>query len=203
MNATATTVKLLILTTLGSHAAVVLNSASIGPGFGPYPSAFMVANRDVTTGVTATTAITFTFAYASIAQGYGLFLMTAGTVLDAAYVNANPEWINNWNTPGSATLTLGNGASTFLGYWEMNPPYGGRGDPPYLLHNVAYEADLFGWAQIQNQAGTLVVTSSAHNTDGALAIGATIIPEPSCTLLALIAAAGAVWRRGVQPQKIG
>jgi len=197
MNATAATVKILILATLSSHAAVVLGGASFGP-VGGYPSAFMVANRNVTTSVTATTATSFTFTYGSIAQGYSLFLMTPGTLLDAAYVNANPAWVTNFNTPGSATLALGNGASTFLAYWEQNPPYGGRGDPPYVIHNVAYETDLFGWAQIQNQAGTLVVTSSAHNTDGGLAIGATTIPEPSCTLMALIAAAGAMWRRGVQ-----
>lgn len=199
MNATATTVKLLILTTLGSHAAVILNSASIGPGFGAYQ---FVAGLNVVLAVTPITATSFTFQYQGIAEGFGLFRMPAGTLLDAAYVNANPEWVNNFNTPGSATLTLGNGASTFIGYWDMNPPLPNRGSGGYIIENIAYETDRFGWALVQNQAGTLVVTSSACNTDGALAIGATTIPEPSYTLMALIAAAGAVWRRGAQAQRI-
>jgi hypothetical protein len=122
----------------------------------------------------------FTFQYQGIAEAYALFRVGPGLDFNAAYVNSQPDFVNNWGSPGTGILTLAPGQSEYLAYWDQ-----GFG-PPRL---TAQDTDLFGWALVTNSGGELVITSNATANGGGIRIGTLQqIPEP-CGVLLLSAAA--------------
>jgi hypothetical protein len=118
----------------------------------------------------------FTFRYAGIAEAYGLFLSPSGTILDSDFVNTQTAFVNNWNSPGEGTLTLGFGQTAYVGYWDK------RSGPGI----TATSDDLFGWALLQNQAGALTVIDSATATSGGIVVGTLQqVPETQTALMVL------------------
>jgi hypothetical protein len=113
----------------------------------------------------------FTFRYQGIADAYSLFRVTSGIDFDAAYVNSQPAFVNNWGSPGTGLLTLAANQSAYLAYWDQ-----GSG-PPRL---TARDTDLFGWALVTNSGGTLIISDSATAVGGGIITGTLQqIPEPA------------------------
>ena len=170
-----------LLTTV--HAAVIQNDAIIGsPPVFPFDRTFTVTSAPfLVIEVTNSALNTFTFRYQGIAEAYSLFRVSTGTVFNASYVDSQPAFVNNWNSPGTGLLTLTPGQSQYLAYWDQ-----GFG-PPTL---TAGEADLYGWAQVTNSGGQLVVTASATADSGGIIVGTLDqIPEPGTNLLIAVGVA--------------
>ena len=124
-----------------------------------------------------TSSSTFLFRYAGIAEVYSLYMADQGTIFDATYVNSQPSFVNNLNTPGENTLTLLRGESQYIAYWDDRTI-------PVTPDQSASDGDLYGWALVTNVAGELVVTESATATSTGIIVGTLQqIPEPSTTLL--------------------
>lgn len=177
---TAFALAMLAFSTTG-HAAVIQNDALIvaqgtPPYFFPFERTFTVTSAPfLVVEVTNGTLGKFTFQYQGIAEAYCLFRVSAGTDFNASFVNSQTAFVNNWNSPGTGVLTLAPGQSEYLAYWDQ-----GSG-PPRL---TAGDADLFGWAQVTNSGGNLVVTSSATADGGGIRVGTLQqIPEPGTVLL--------------------
>lgn len=130
---------------------------------------------------------TFTFNSFGIAEAYSLFLTSPGTVFGVDYVNTSPSFVSNWNSPTSATLTLGIGQSAYIGYWDNRTING---------YTTAYPTDLFGWARVRNQSGTLTVVESATATGEGIIVGTLQqIPEPASGIMVILSASALLFRR--------
>jgi hypothetical protein len=132
------------------------------------------------------TSTKFTFRYSGIAEAYSLFLTSPGVEFGADFVNTSSSFVNNWNSPGSGTLTLGFGQSAYIGYWDN------RHGPGLTATND----DLFGWARVRNQSGSLTVIDSATAIGGGIVIGTLQqVPEPSSIMIVLLTAGVTLFRR--------
>jgi hypothetical protein len=176
---TAFTLTVLALLT-SIHAAVIQNDAHIvdqgAPPYFPFDRAFTVTSAGfLVIEVINSAPNEFTFQYRGIAELYSLFRITAGTDFTASFVNSQTAFVNNLNAPGLGVLTLAPGQSEYLAYWDQSPT---------RVSLIADDTDLYGWAQITNSGGELVVAASATADNGGIKVGTLQqIPEPGSNLL--------------------
>lgn len=130
---------------------------------------------------------TFTFRAVGIAESFSLFLTSPGDIFGAEYVNTSTSFVKNWDSPPSATLSLRMGQSAYIGYWDNRTINGYR---------TAYATDLFGWAQVGNQGGTLTVIDGATAIGGGIVVGTLQqIPEPTSGIMVMLSASALLLRR--------
>lgn len=122
------------------------------------------------------TSSLFNFSYFGIAEEYGLFLVTVGTVFDPAYAIANdPIVSNNGIDPGSSAQQFTLNQSKYFGYWDDR-----------LNGNVPDSTDNYGWVRITRTASGLVASSGATAIGGGIIVGTTTqVPEPASAVLLL------------------
>lgn len=158
-------------------AAVIQNDAIIIPA-GTSPHFFTTSTFSVNSAGFLMVSISgsgssFTFSAQGIADAYSLFQVNYEDKFNVEFANTQTSFVNNWSNPGPSVLNLALGQSAYLAYWDQ-----GSG-PPRL---IAQEQDVFGWAQLTNSNGILVVTESATALGGGIKVGTLQqIPESNTT----------------------
>lgn len=137
----------------------------------------------------------FRFDYFGIAEHYAFFQVVGGTSFNPAYVLANTPFFANNAMPGFGTLTLSEGNSVLLAYWDDRMP---------PLNAGVETSDNFGWVRLTRTASGLVASESATAIGGGIIVGTTIqIPEPSSGMLILGSLSAALLGIRVRPRVSG
>lgn len=157
------------------NAAIVQNDVIVSggdPGAPPYYSDSKVIHMTSTPfcviQIASDGISEFAFNYWGIAEFYRLFEVAEGEVIDADFANVEPSVLGSIGLLNSFVLTLNPGATKMFAYWDQ-----GNGPP----RSIAEDGDIFGWLEVENSGGELVVIASATSTNSGIYAG-TLIPVP-------------------------
>ena len=172
-------------------AVVIVDSAVLAPPvvFGDYQLRIKPAAGDSTyalVDIDTLNSTTFKIVNYAIAEEFRLYLAPAGTRLDPAFASAEPPFFTNavFATP---TFSVPIGQKLIISYWDDQTYLPPEIIPPNSLDN-------FGWLELQNNSGNLVIVRSATALGGGIIVGTlTQVPEPtsgclvmSCTVAVLL-----------------
>lgn len=168
-----------ILPLVGSGQYLTLTN-SVNPSEGRY-GLFAVQ-------ITSDSPSQYTFSYAGIAEGYALYAVNPGVVIDPVFAAVTvPLVSNNGVAPGSSVLTFLLGESRYFGYWDDRWLDSG------IAVNTPDVTDNYGWVLITCTESGLQVSSSATALGGGIIAGTlTQVPEPSVDMLFLLGLASSV-----------